>query len=573
MRFSTSSPRVIHRCFRQRLAALGGVVLLLLGGLAQAELAERIIRPGDPLPSLTYHGLVPGLDTLQRARAALGKPLSEGLWGRYRIFYPAEGRPGQVDVVHLDGQDGQAEVATIEASSIPAGYETESAIRAKLGVPDYELRMATWRLLDYSADGVRFTVDGAGATTGVAYIPATARGAGGQVVDLRARPARSATREAVAGSPLRAGAAEMLLDPAGGDGRESPFGAAKVRAVVFASDRACIAFVGADVAGLSSEQAASFALQGRPLGVQQVVLSCAPGQGRDGRRGDDAYRLLTARLPEVLRIAMNNLAKVGELRGGSKELPMEGTRVLGVIRNALTPGVLDPSIATIQALTAEGVPIATLVNFSFDAQLTLPRGLSRASSFIAVMCDELARRGAGQTIFLNGALAGATTEENLDTGGDLPREIGLRMANWVLDALGDAEASNTHELRVRRRALTVPGAAPTAEGETMDAEGQAQLTAQTPAPERPQPAVTYVRLGSADIVALPFQVLPGVGFQVLEGMSGAPRVLIGLGPTPLPKDMLGELLPLSTAPEDERGAGGASYGIRDMALRMVRGAK
>ena len=69
---------------------------------------------------------------------------------------PVKDRDGLFDVVHMHGNKPASGLAEIEAVSVPPGFETEDSIRAALGEPEYELRMVTWSMLDYGAQGVRF---------------------------------------------------------------------------------------------------------------------------------------------------------------------------------------------------------------------------------------------------------------------------------------------------------------------------------------------------------------------------------------------------------------------------------
>ena len=112
---------------------------------------------------------MPGLSTAAEVRQAPGAPVHEAPWYAYKLLYKAEGREGLVDSVHLHGKDGG--FACVEAASVPEGYETRQKVEAAFGKPEQEIRMATFSLLDYSAQGVRFIFDKAGKTIGVTYFP------------------------------------------------------------------------------------------------------------------------------------------------------------------------------------------------------------------------------------------------------------------------------------------------------------------------------------------------------------------------------------------------------------------
>ena len=133
---------------------------------------------------------------------------------------------------------------------VPAMSDKE--IRAKLGGPEYELRMATWKMLDYSNSGVRFALNPEGKTIGVTYIPQrTPRVPPGEraLIDLRhlrsgpqPAPARPASLRG-----LKAGAAEVDITPTGEDWLGHKYTVVtplKSRIVVFSVSDLTVAFVG-----------------------------------------------------------------------------------------------------------------------------------------------------------------------------------------------------------------------------------------------------------------------------------------------------------------------------------------
>src|SRR5262249_32957457 len=162
------------------------------------------------------HGLVPGLTKADDVRKALGAPASEASWYAYKLIYPAEGRPGLTDSLHLHGKEGA--LGCVEAASVPAGYEDRAAVEAKLGEPEQEVRMATCSLLDYSQKGVLLVFDRAGKTVGVAYVPhlqPRVHSGARRLIDLghlRQGPQPTPAKVAPLGA-LKAGAAEIKITP------------------------------------------------------------------------------------------------------------------------------------------------------------------------------------------------------------------------------------------------------------------------------------------------------------------------------------------------------------------------
>src|SRR5262245_11725426 len=139
---------------------------------AEAQAPSGKPDPALPPPPVTYRGLIPGRSTVAEVRAALGQPLEEHRWYSYKLLYPAEGRPGHFDAVHLRSSNGQeGELGGIEAASIPPGLKTLAEVKSALGEPEFYLEFHRQSLADYSEKGVRFTFDLQGNTIGAAYFP------------------------------------------------------------------------------------------------------------------------------------------------------------------------------------------------------------------------------------------------------------------------------------------------------------------------------------------------------------------------------------------------------------------
>ncbi len=85
--------------------------------------------------------------------------------------------------------------------------------------------------------------------------------------------------------------------------------------------------------------------------------------------------------------------------------------------------------------------------------------------------------------------------------------------------------------------------------------------------------MTYVRLGEAQFITLPGELLPEVSFEILEKMEGHPTMLLGLA-----NDQIGYIVPpydfRNDYYEETVSQGPATaYQVRDMALRMIADGK
>jgi len=564
-----------------RAGMLGALlVALLTAATAMAQAPKGVVPPDAAPPPLMYHGLFPGRDNAIKVRLELGKPVYEGHWYNYKLYYPAEGRDGYIDVVHLRGDKPGDLLADVEAASVPKGYTTDAEIRAKLGEPEYELRMATWRMLDYSEKGLRFALNAAGKTIGVAYLPEGYRRVPKgerSLMDLshlrqgeQPRPAKPADL-----GGLQCGTAEKDVTPLEQDWLKEPFTVhdpLKARIAVFRRGDLTIGFVGIDVFGMGKQDIDPIRAAGKKAGVDYVVFAMAHNHASGDTSGFYGFypakyvAHIQKQVEDGLAEAVSHLQPVAVFRTASKELPMDGIRVQGLFRNARNPGVLDPTISILQAIGADGKAITTIVNFACHVESIANGGRVISADFPSPMCDQIRADGGGQAVFLNGALGGMVSGDNPARTPESSHQMGLKLAKIVKVLTDNAQPPATFAFSAETRPVEIP------------VTNQKFLPLFKDGPRklhrgRVVTDMTYIQLGEAQIVTLPGEMLPEVSFEVLEHMKGFPRILVGLG-----NDQLGYMPPpydfRADAYEESVSVGPAmATQIRDMAIRMLDGSR
>lgn len=559
-----------------RLVFFVPLIAVALPAAVYGQAVKGSVPADAPPPALTYHGLIPGLDTMAKVKATLGEPVYAGRWYNYKMYYPAEGRPGLIDVVHMHGDQPNSGLAEVEASSVPKGYETERQIRAKLGEPEYELRMATWKMFDYGQQGVRFALSSDGKTIGVAYIPHLYRRvpAGERAVvdlsDLR-EGQQPAPRHPADLHGLKVGAAEVDISPTGEDWlghRYTVPQPLKSRIAVFSDGELTVALVGADLFGVSRADDLVIREGARKLGVDYTVVASSHNHasgdtiGVYGHYPTEYIAHIQQQTLKGIQEALANLQPVAELREASKELPMDGIRVQGLFRNARNPGVLDPTISTLQAIGEDGKPITTIVHFACHVE-SLEKGPREVSAdFPGYMCDQMKKDGLGQPVFLNGALGGMVSGDNKARTPESSREMGLRLAGIVQDLVKIGVQPAEFQFTVEDRELQIP--VTNQDFLEMYKQGMRDLLR-----GRLVTDMMYIHLGDAQLITLPGELLPEVSFEILDKMDGYPCMLIGLG-----NDQIGYMIPPYDFRDDyyeetmSQGPATATQ-VRDMALRML----
>jgi hypothetical protein len=267
-----------------------------------------------------------------------------------------------------------------------------------------------------------------------------------------------------------------------------------------------------------------------------------------------------------LKEAVDSLQPVKELRVASKEMPMDGSRVMGLIRNARNPGVMDPTISIIQAIGADGNPITSIVNFACHVESLEAGQRELSADFPGYMCAQMKADGLGQPVFLNGALGGMVSGDNPERTYASAEEMGLKLATIVKELAATAQSPATFEFQADQREVQIPLS--NFKFKLLFAGKEDRLTK-----GRVHTDMIYIKLGEAQFVSLPGELLPEVSFEILEHMHGFPRVLVGLG-----NDQLGYMIPpydfRDDYYEESMSVGpAAAVQVRDMAIRMVGGAR
>jgi len=528
------------------------LVLLLIScagfsGSVRGQAISRVPPKDAPPPPVTYHGLVPGVATVEDVRRELGPPASEAAWYSWKMLYPAKGRSGHFDAIHVVSEDGaEGRVGTIEAASVPPGLENRDRVVAKLGPPEFQLDLSQQSIADYSEHGVRFVFDRNGQTIGVAYFPHGYRRVhDGERRNVSLRHLRQGAQkvqsEAVALTDLRCGAARAEITPLPGmlgPERIHVHDPLFARAVVLAGSGLQIALVGGDIFGMRRADVVAIEKRLRGQGIDHLIFAMSHNHSAGDPLGlglfypaDYVTRIADGVVAAVVS-AGGALQDVAELRVASDELPLDGARVEGLFRNARNPGLLDPQIAVLRALNAKGGTVATIVHGACHVEGLNERddGVEISADFPGYLCDELARKSGAPAIFLNGALGGMVSGDTQARTHEEAAAAGKRLAVEVERILAFATPTQG-KLSLRRVRVELPVTNP-----RMIAFGK--LSGRATREGRLLSEMMYLRLGSVELVTIPGELLPEVSFEILERMTGYPRLIVGLA-----NDQLGYILP------------------------------
>ncbi len=306
-----------------------------------------------------------------------------------------------------------------------------------------------------------------------------------------------------------------------------------VRALVLEQEGTLVGIVSADFLGFPSTLGNQVRAAVKEIPAQNILIGsththsapdCYGFLGFTGKTGgSEKYRgLVCARMAEALHEAAAHLQPVrlkiatGEAKGK-------------IAYNYYAPQLYDPRCSVIQALGTSGKPIATLVNYAIHPEV-LGNNLGICSpDLIGPLYDRLAEKGGGTGIFMNSAQGGMVTADNRQPDGKDARtweeclRIGHLLADEALRIVADAPEQPSAKLYCAARPLTLPVDSPMFRMLLMTLPGvpAGNLTNVTT-------QMNVINLGNAQILTIPGEALPNIGYYLKRKMHGENNLLFGL---------------------------------------------
>ena len=352
---------------------------------------------------------------------------------------------------------------------------------------------------------------------------------------LFATPVYAAFR---AGIAVRVVTPDPLLPVSGGVGPSNPVkekrGEITARALVFEQEGTCVAFVSVDFLGFPSVLGDRIRAKVKGIPAENILIGaththsapdayCFP-DGKGGTSGDLKY---LATVVEQAADAIN--AAVAKLQPATLK-SATGDAHGQIAYNYYAPELYDPRVNVLQAAGADGQPIATLVNYAVHPEVLGADAGICSPDLIGPLYDRLAELGAGTGIFLNSAQGGMVTADNrLKNGGEARtweecQRIGRLLAEESLRVVKDAPVQTEPKLLVASRTVKFPVESPlllaimrgSPLGYPADAQGKVTTR------------LNLVNLGTAQILTIPGEALPNIGFYLKRKMRGQQNCLFGL---------------------------------------------
>lgn len=350
-----------------------------------------------------------------------------------------------------------------------------------------------------------------------------------------------------AGGALRIITPDPLLPVSGGVGIPKPAegkqGDLTARALVLRNDGTTVAIVSLDLLGFPGVLGDRIRRRAPGIPAENILIGsththsapdCYAFPTPDGgHTGDLAYMDRVCTLAaEAVNEALRNLSPA-TLRIATDEAHGK------IAYNYYAPALYDPRMSVIQAAAADGRVIATLVNYAIHPEVLGNEAGVLSPDLCGPLYDRIEERAGGLALFMNGAQGGMITADNRDL--DRPRDpakavwhdsrtwdecvrIGRLMADEALRIVGDAPVQTDPALYCASADVRFP----------VDSDLMWGIVAGSPLnyPRNPDQSVTarinLVNLGDAQIVTIPGEALPNIGYYLKRKMRGRHQLLFGL---------------------------------------------
>jgi hypothetical protein len=190
----------------------------------------------------------------------------------------------------------------------------------------------------------------------------------------------------------------------------------------------------------------------------------------------------------------------------------------------------DPRCDVVQIVDAKNKPVATLVNYACHPEVIGPDQSILSPDFVGPLYDRIEQAGGGIGIFMNGALGGMVTADCRGPDGKDTRtwdeciRIGRLLADESLRIIADAPIQKDPALFCGSATIEFP----------VDNEVIRSVIKLSPLGfqlnERGSVAtrVNVVNLGNAQILTIPGEALPNIGYYLKRKMHGEHNLLFGL---------------------------------------------
>lgn len=352
---------------------------------------------------------------------------------------------------------------------------------------------------------------------------------------LLVAPAFGAFRAAIA---MRDVTPEKMLPVSGGVGPSNPvsrkIGKLTVRALVLEQGQTRVAICSTDFLGFPGVLCERVRRKVPGVPPQNILIGATHNHsGPDCYGFPDASGRTAADL-EYLDDVCNKLAEA--INEAVAHLEPAGVKIATgeargqIAYNYYAEQLYDPRCDVVQVLNAGGQPLATLINYACHPEVIGPGRGIMCPDFVGPLYDRIEEHRAGTGIYMNGALGGMVTADcrgpdgrDVQTWDECVR-IGNLLADEALRIVAKGPIQKDPALFCASKTIEFP-----VENEMLLAVvKQSPLGFKTTDGGGVLAQINVVNLGDAQMLTIPGEALPNIGYYLKRNMHGEHNLLLGL---------------------------------------------
>ena len=348
----------------------------------------------------------------------------------------------------------------------------------------------------------------------------------------------TASAEFLAAIAVRDVTPNPLLPVSGGVGPSNPttktLGRLNVRAMVFENSGTRVAICSTDFLGFPGVLCDKVRAKVPSIPPQNILIGAththsAPDcYGFPDRTGKSAIDLeyvnsVCSKLADAINEAVKKLrpAKIKIATGRAKGK---------IAYNYYAEQLYDPRCDVIQAIDNNGKPFITLINYACHPEVLGSEQGILSPDFVGPFYDRIKARGGGTGIYMNGAQGGMVTADCRGPNGkdlrtwDECLRIGHLLADESLRIVDDAHVLSNPHLYCASKTVDFP-----VDSELLRAVVQASpLGFELKDSHNVSTQLNVVNLANAQILTIPGEALPNIGYYLKRKMHGTHNLLFGL---------------------------------------------
>lgn len=351
-------------------------------------------------------------------------------------------------------------------------------------------------------------------------------------------PSLAQSAQFQAGIAVRVVTPNPLLPVSGGLGPSHPVtekrGDLTVRALVLESGATRMAIVSTDFLGFPAILANRIRARIERISPEHILIGATHTHSAPDAYGfPDGQGGFSADLKYLDHVVDQGVHAINEAM--NKLTPAQVRIATGeaqgkIAYNYYAEKLYDPRCDVLQFINAADETFATLVNYAVHPEVLGADAGIISPDLIGPLYQRITEAGGGTGIFMNGAQGGMVTADNRNADGSEARSwaecvrIGTLLADEALRIVSDAKSLVNPPLTIQAKQVTFP----------VDSPLLWQIMQMSPLgyPQGETRQITttlnLINLGPAQILTIPGEALPNIGYYLKRKMRGEHNLLFGL---------------------------------------------